>query len=282
MTAPTVRRRQLGAQLRALREELSLTLEDVEKRTGITTAKLSRIENAKSAAKVPDVELLADTYGCDAKLRDALTSVTRDGSKRGWWFNYLDVLAPWVADQISLESSASMFRTYEVTLIPGLFQTADYARAVITRLGVGLSGTDIEARVRVRRERQSVLTQPNPLEVWAVIHETALRSQVGGPRTMREQLQNLLDLAALPNVTLQVMPADAPAHRGMSGPFTILGFAEGAALDVVLLEGMLSSEWIEDTERITAYDRAFREITADAWPLEKSLEFIAQQKEKIT
>ena len=280
MTAPTVRRRQLGAQLRALREALALTLEDVEKRTGLTTAKLSRIENAKSAAKVPDVELLAETYQCDTKLRDALTSVARDGNKRGWWFNYLDVLSPWMADQISLESSASTFRTYQSNLIPGLFQTADYARAIISRLAVDTSDPDVEARVRVRRERQSVLTQPNPLDVWAVIHEAALRSMVGGNRTMKGQLEKLLELASLPNVTIQVMPAAAPAHRGMSGPFTILGFPEGN-LDVVLVEGMLVSEWVEEPASVRVFDRAFREITADAWPLENSLDFIAELKEQI-
>ncbi|MCC9307577.1 helix-turn-helix domain-containing protein [Kitasatospora sp. RB6PN24] len=280
MTQPTVRRRQLGNQLRALREKQALTLEEVERLTGITPAKLSRLETARSAAKPVDVERLADAYGCDEQLRAALIAVAKDGSKRGWWFNYLDVLAPWYADQISLEASATSFRTYQSHLIPGLFQTADYARAIITRLGIGVSPTDVEARVQVRRERQSVLTQPQPLDVWAVIHEAALRSRVGGASVMRAQLEKLLELVALPNVTIQVMPSAAGAHPGMNGSFAILGFPE-SALDVVLVEGMLTSEWVEAPERVSVFDRAFREITADAWPLEQSLDFIATQREEL-
>ncbi|MCX5212582.1 helix-turn-helix domain-containing protein [Kitasatospora sp. NBC_00240] len=281
MTPPTVRRRQLGSQLRRLREALDLTLEDVEKRTGLTAAKLSRVELAKSAAKPADVELLARVYGCTDQLCAALVAIAKDGGKRGWWLNYLEDMAPWLADQISLESSAKTFRTYEVQLVPGLFQTADYARAIITRLGLGIAPSDIEARVRVRRERQSVLTQPQPLEVSAVIHEAALASRVGGDRTMRGQLEKLLELASLPNVTIQVMPSATGAHQGMTGPFTILGFRE-SDLDVVLVEGMLTSEWLEEPDRVSVYDRAFREITADAWPLERSIEFIAAQKDILT
>lgn len=281
MAQPTVRRRQLGNQLRTLREKRQLTLDDVERLTGITAAKLSRLETARSAAKPEDIERLAGAYGCDEALCAALVAVAKDGNKRGWWFNYIDVLAPWYADQISLESSASTFRTYQSHFIPGLFQTADYARAVITRLGIGISPSDVEARVRVRRERQSVLTQPQPLEVWAVIHEAALHSRVGGVRTMRGQLEKLLELATLPNVTIQVMPADAGVHPGMNGAFTILGFPE-ATLDVVFTEGMLSSQWVEEPAEVGIFDRSFREITADAWPLEKSLDFIAAQKEEMT
>ncbi|MFJ6136516.1 helix-turn-helix domain-containing protein [Kitasatospora sp. NPDC092286] len=280
MAEATVRQRQLGNQLRAIREKRGLTLEAVELLTGLTPAKLSRVELAKTPAKPADVEKLARAYECDDELRESLVAVAREGNKRGWWFNYQDVLAPWLADQISLESSAASFRTFQVQLIPGLLQTADYARAAIGRLAIGASSEDVEARVRVRRERQAVLTQPKPLEVWAVIHEVALRSLVGGAPTMRGQMEKLLELAVLPNVTIQVMPSETGVHQGMNGPFSILGFP-GSDLDVVLLEGLLSSEWVEDPQRVSVFDRAFREIAAEAWPVDQSINFITEQKDKL-
>lgn len=281
MGEQTVRRRQLGAKLRELREGRGWTLEEAATATGFTVAKLSRLETARSAAKGPDIERLADAYECAEGMRNALVGLAKEGSKRGWWVNYNDTMAPWIADQISLESTASNFRTYQAQLVPGLFQTADYARAIITRLGMCATPADVEARVRVRRERQAVLTQPNPLEVRAVIHQSALHSLVGGPRVMRDQLDKLLELATLPNVTIQVMPLDTDAHPGMTGSFTILGFPEGD-LDVVLLEGMLTSEWVEDSAQVGVFDRAFHETAADAWPLQRSLDFITARKEEIT
>ncbi|MDY0810505.1 helix-turn-helix transcriptional regulator [Kitasatospora purpeofusca] len=280
MTAATVRRRQLGSQLRAIREQRGLKLEEVEQRTGITSAKLSRIELAKSAAKPADVDTLARMYECDDQLRESLVRVARDGNKRGWWLNYGEALAPWLSDQISLEEAATTFRTYQVQLIPGLFQTAGYARAVHARLAIGATPEDLEARVRVRRERQAILTQPKPLEMQAVIHEAAIRSLVGGAQTMREQLEKLLELAALPNITIQVMPSETGVHQGMNGPFAILGFPD-SDLDVVLLEGLLTSEWVEDAERVTVFDRAFRGIVAEAWSLDQSIDFVTAQKDRL-
>ncbi|MEU3563798.1 helix-turn-helix transcriptional regulator [Kitasatospora sp. NPDC006786] len=280
MAEATVRQRQLGRQLRTIRETRHLTLEDVEQATGITSAKLSRIELARSAAKPADVRVLAQMYECDEQLVESLVAVARDGKKRGWWLNYGEVLSPWLADQISLEEDATTFRTYQVQLIPGLFQTAGYARAVHTRLAIGATSEDVEARVRIRRERQAILTQPKPVEMQAVIHETAIRSLVGGAQTMREQLEKLLELAALPNITIQVMPSETGVHQGMNGPFSVLGFPNGN-LDVVLLEGLLTSEWVEEPERVTVFDRAFRDIVAEAWSLDQSLEFITAQKDRL-
>ncbi|WP_316521176.1 helix-turn-helix domain-containing protein [Kitasatospora brasiliensis] len=280
MAAATVRQRQLGNQLRKLRETRGLTLDAVEQLTGITMAKLSRLELAKTPAKHADVDKIARAYECDDELRESLVAVAREGNKRGWWFNYQEILPPWLADQISLESSATSFRTYQVQLIPGLFQTADYARAAINGLAIGASPEDVEARVRVRRERQAVLTQPKPLELWAVIHEAALRSLAGGAQVMRGQLEKLLELAVLPNITIQVMPTETGVHQGMTGPFSILGFP-GSEFDVVLLEGLLSSEWVEDPQRVSVFDRAFREVAAEAWPVGQSLNFIAEQKDRL-
>ncbi|MFJ8442785.1 helix-turn-helix domain-containing protein [Kitasatospora griseola] len=280
MAPATVRQRQLGNQLRTIREKLDLTLDAVAQLTGITTAKLSRLELAKTPAKPADVDKIARAYECDDELRESLVAVARDGNKRGWWFNYQNVLPPWLADQISLESSATSFRTFQVQLIPGLLQTADYARATIGRLAIGASPEDVEARVRVRRERQAVLTQPTPLEMWAVIHESALRSLVGGAATMRGQLEKLLDLAVLPNITIQVMPSATGVHQGMTGPFSVLGFP-GSDLDVVLLEGLLTSEWVEDPQRVSVFDRAFREIAAQAWPVDQSINFITEQRDRL-
>ncbi|MEV8310769.1 helix-turn-helix transcriptional regulator [Streptomyces flavidovirens] len=279
MTAPTVRRRRLGSELRRLREEAKLTLEDVESRSGLSASKVSRIESATRGARPTDVERLMDVYQlADDDVRSFLLTLARDGGKRGWWQTY--DLAPVYADLISLESDASSVNTFEPMLIPGLLQTGAYARAVIAALSMTAASQDVMALVEVRMARQSVLSRPKPLKLRAIIHEAALMASAPGPDVMRNQLQRLLDVADYPHVTIQVLPADAELHPGAAGGFTILGFGQ-PGLDVVLLEQLDSSLYIEEAADVARYAEAYERLTASALPFDKSLSLIASKKDAI-
>ncbi|WP_316520038.1 helix-turn-helix domain-containing protein [Kitasatospora brasiliensis] len=281
MAVSTVRRRRLGGVLRKLREERKLTAEVVAEATGMSQAKLTRIETAHTAAKIEDVNRLLDFYGCDDEdYRAGLIAITKDGSKRGWWLSYRDVINSTATDLILLESDAATYRTYEPAFIPGLFQTPEYARIVIGRLRVR-SGGSVEDLVQVRMARQSILTRPNPVQVRAVIHEAALRANADRPDVMAPQLDRLLTLSSLPTIDIQVMPVGAAVHPGMTGAFALMGFPQRTDLDVVLVEGLLSSLWVEDPADVELYRTKFREITAEALPVDSSLAFITAQRDRI-
>lgn len=283
MSDPTVRKRRLGSELRRLRENAGLKLDDVAERTSLPAAKVSRIETARIGVKADDLNALLDLYGVDdGDKRDALQSLARHGSTRGWWQPYRDIISPAYADLISLEADAVNMRSYQATLIPGLLQTAAYARATLEALGMTATQEDVNALVEVRMARQSVLARPEPLELWAVIHEAALRPRMkSAPKMMKEQLQWLLDKQDLPHVSIQVLPLDAPPHVGMSGSFAMLGFPETADLDVVYLENLTSALYIEVSAEVSRYGSAFERLRAAALPFDESADLIERLKDTI-
>ncbi|MDX2575955.1 helix-turn-helix transcriptional regulator [Streptomyces scabiei] len=283
MADPTVRKRRLGSELRRLREAAGLKLDDVAARTSLTVSKVSRIEVARIGVKADDLDSLLDQYGVDdGAKRDVLHSLARHGSQRGWWQTYRDIISPAYADLISLEADAVNMRTYQSTLIPGLLQTAAYARAAISAINMTSTPPEVDALVEVRKARQSVLTRPDPMELWAIIHEGALRPRdKGNPQMMREQLQHLLDIQRLPHVSIQVLPLDAPPHVGMSGSFAVLGFPETSDLDVVHIESLTSALYVEDPAEVSRYGGAFERLRAAALPFDESADLIARTKDNI-
>ncbi|MFH8382543.1 helix-turn-helix domain-containing protein [Kitasatospora sp. NPDC018058] len=283
-TGPTVQRRQLGAELRRRREEAGLSHEEVaEALSGMSQPKLSRIENGRGATKVDDVKRLLALYRCDdTELISALVDMAKNGSQRGmWWQSYGAHISPELGDLITLEASASSVRTYEGSFIPGLLQTPAYAREIIKKLSMR-PDVNVEALVDVRMARQGALTRSEPLTLWAVIHEAAIRSGVGGPAAMAEQLSRLIDRAAQSNINIQVMPIGAPAHHGMGGAFTILGFPQRQDLDVVMVDGTLSNLWVEEVTDVEIYGAKFDAIRADALGFDDSLAIITDQRDKLT
>jgi transcriptional regulator with XRE-family HTH domain len=283
MSDPTVRRRRLGAELRRLREAAGLKLDDVTDRTGLPAAKISRVETARIGVKPADLTSLLDLYRVDDMAkRDVLHGLSRDGARRGWWQTYRDAISPAYADLISLEADAKSMRCYEATLIPGLLQTAAYARATIDAINMTSTREHVDALVEVRQARQSVLTRPEPLELWAIVHEAALRPRIpAGSHVMRDQLQHLLDRSDLPHVSIQVLPLDAPPHPGLSGPFAVIGFPETSDMDVVLVESLTSALYVEDSAEVSRYGSAFERLRAAALPFDESADLIARTKDKI-
>ncbi|MFF9214992.1 helix-turn-helix domain-containing protein [Streptomyces viridosporus] len=276
---PAVRRRKLGAELRTLRASAGLTSGEAARLVGWHQSKVSRIETGTSGVKPADVRSLLDAYGVtDPQLRELLLMLSGSGDGDGrhhWWHAYRGVLPPTYRDFISLESQASAMRTLETTVIPGLLQTPEYARAVTQAALEGASEERLDALVEVRLARQDVLRADPPLELSAVLDEAVLRREVGGPGVMTRQLARLVEAARLPQVRLQVLPFSAGAHIGVTGPFVIFSFLRTSDLDVVVLDHLTSSLHLERKEDLRAYSEAFNALSTHALSPEDSLDFIA-------
>jgi transcriptional regulator with XRE-family HTH domain len=276
---PAVRRRKLGAELRALRARTRLTSGEAAALVGWHQSKVSRIETGASGVKPADVGRLLDAYGVEEpELRELLLMLAGSedgGGRQNWWNAYRGVLPPTYRDFISLESQASGIRTLETSVVPGLLQTPEYARAVTRAAVGGLEDDKLDALVEVRLARQDVLRADPPLSLWAVLDEAVLHREVGGPKVMARQLQRLLDAARLPQVRLQVLPFAAGAHIGVTGPFVIFSFPSRSDLDVVVLDHLTSSLYLERKEDLQAYSEAFNSLRIHALSPEDTLDYIA-------
>jgi transcriptional regulator with XRE-family HTH domain len=272
--SPTVRRRRLALELRRLREAARLTCEEVAEHLECSTSKISRIETGRVSVSPRDVRDMLDLYGVSAQQGASLVQLARDSRQKGWWHAYSDTIQPQFATYIGLESAASEIRIYEVTLIPALLQTEEYARTVITAGTVGGDRDGVERNVELLMARQPPLTSDDPPRLWAVLDEAALRRTVGGAGLMRLQLDHLLDLSRLPNVAMQVIPFGAGAHPAMGRPFVILAFPERADPDVVYLEDLTSALYVEDVDEVDRYNMFFNHLRATALSFEDSAALI--------
>ncbi|MFI2435244.1 helix-turn-helix domain-containing protein [Streptomyces sp. NPDC018693] len=276
---PVVRRRKLGAELRALRARAGLTSGEAARLVGWHQSKVSRIETGTSGVKPADVRLLLDVYGVvDRQLRElmlVLAGAHRGGGRDHWWHAYRGVLPPTYRDFISLESQASAMRTLETTVVPGLLQTPEYARAVTLAAVEGVTEDRLDTLVEVRLARQDVLRADPPLELSAVLDEAVLRRQVGGAEVMADQLRRLVAAARLPQVRLQVLPFTAGAHIGVTGPFVVFSFSSTSDLDVVVLDHLTSSLYLERKEDVETYTAAFEALQSHALSPEETLDYIA-------
>lgn len=253
-SGPTVLRIALGAQLRRLREAGNITTGQAAEAIRATGSKISRLERGRTAARPRDVADLLTLYGVtDETEREKLLALTRAAGARAWWQPYSDVLPRWLELYIGLEEAASMIRTYQVQFVHGLMQTEDYARAVILIANARAPAEEVERRVSLRMQRQKLLTQPGAPELWAVLDEAALRRSPDGPEVMRAQLEHLLQLTDLPNVTLQIVPFNVGPHAAAGGPFTILRFPEPDLPDVVYLEQLNSALYLDQRDDVTDY-----------------------------
>ncbi|MFE3500922.1 helix-turn-helix domain-containing protein [Kitasatospora sp. NPDC059160] len=275
---PTVRRRMLGSELRKIREGLDLKVDDVASRLGWHQSKVSRLENGRSGVRANEVEILLDVYEvADPATREALATLARQGKRRVWWQPYSDVISQRYASFISFEAEAVSVRNFESSLIPGLLQTADYARALTRQLQPDASSDVINALVDVRLARQNAaLQREDPLKLWAIVDEAALHRLIGSRDIMAKQLQHLVAKSREPHVTLQVVPFTAGAHPGVLGSFVILEFPVRNDLDVVYTESLTSSLYLERDDDVGAYDQAFDRLRAAVLDVGPSRRLITQ------
>ncbi|MEW2284860.1 helix-turn-helix transcriptional regulator [Streptomyces sp. NPDC047841] len=271
---PTVRRRRLGQELRRLRELKGMTAEEVAERLLVSQSKISRLENGRRSISQRDVRDLCGVYEVeDQRIVDSLMEMARDSRQQGWWHTFGDI--PYSV-YIGLETDAESLRVYEPQLVTGLLQTRAYAEALVQGALPETSTAEIEKRVQVRMRRQERITaQANPLRLWVVLDEAALKRVVGSRLVMREQLEHLIEMSQLPHVTVQVLPFDVGAHPGLNGQYAILEFADAADSSVVYLEGVTSDLYLEKAQDVQKYAVMYEHLRAQSLNVEASRKFIA-------
>jgi transcriptional regulator with XRE-family HTH domain len=244
----------LGGHLRRLREASGITREAAGYTIRSSSSKISRLELGRVASKERDVADLLTFYGVtDAEERETLLTLARQANAPGWWREYGDVLPNWFDTYLGLEQAASVIRTYEPQLVPGLLQTEDYARAVMLLRHLHMSYGEIERRVALRMARQAFLSQPGAPDLWVALDEAALRRPLGDQKIQRAQLLHLIEMAQRPNIILQIVPFDAGGHAAAGGPFTILRFSQPDLPDVVYLEHLTNAVYLDRNRDTVEY-----------------------------
>jgi len=255
--SPTVRGRRLTRELKRLREASGMSPDEAARRLDFSKSKLYRIENGRSRVDADDLEDMLDLYDVRSPDRDALVRLGRDSRRRGWWTSYKDVFT---GSYVGLESEAVTIQV-NTHIVPGIFQTADYARAIIATTGPWLDAAETERRVTARAARQqALLGRDDPPEIHVVLDESALRRQVAGPEATRDQLRILAEASSRRNVTIQVLPFDAGAHAGMEGDFVILAFPDPDDTPVAYAEGLFGDVYLESEEELGRYSLAWANI----------------------
>ncbi|RJQ74960.1 XRE family transcriptional regulator [Pseudonocardiaceae bacterium YIM PH 21723] len=240
---------------------------------GFSRAKISHIEMARVKPRQIDVKAMLALYGVTDAEAEPLLTLVKEANQKGWWDAYAAVMPETLRAYVGLESAASVLRTFQPQLVPGLLQTPEYARALAVAEPEHRA-RDVDRWVELRMTRQEVLSKPEPLQLWAILDEAALRRVVGGQDVMHRQLQHLLSMADEPHVTIQVLPFAAGAHPGIDGPFSLIGFPELADSDVVYLTMQTGNLYLERESDIARYNLLFDHLQASALPTSSSLELI--------
>jgi transcriptional regulator with XRE-family HTH domain len=276
--SPTVRRRRLAIELRRLREAAGLTIEQVAAMLECSDSKISRIETGQVGATPRDVRDMLEIYGVANEQRAELIQIAREARQKGWWHAYGDVPVP---PAVVFEAEAFSMSIFQSSVVPGLLQIEDYARAVLRATRPELPLDQIERRVELRMARQSILTRDQPPVLWAVLDEAVIRRLIGGPEVMRQQLERLSEADALPNVTLQLLPFARGEHAGLGGEFTLIGFPDPGDLDVVYIEMPSTDLWLEDPASVRQYHHLFDLLRAAALSPAESAELITKAAKEL-
>ena len=266
---PTTRRRQLGADLRRLREAKGLTLEEAGARVGISKATLSRYERKEGTVKWPAVDALCREYDATEEERLSLVELAKGARLQGWWHSLADPIPESMNLMITLEDEVVSEGHYACMYVPGLLQTRAYAEAVHRASEMRCTDQEIDRMVDIRMKRQELLTRDEPPHIWAVIDEAVVRRTVGGRTVMREQLQYLVTQAEKPHVTVQILPFASGAHAAAVGSFVILG-GSAPELDVVYVDIIGGGLFMEKPQELERYKLAFEYLRAQALDLRSS------------
>ncbi|MER5624233.1 helix-turn-helix transcriptional regulator [Streptosporangium sp. NPDC002544] len=275
--SPTVKRRKLSQTLRQLRKEAGFSVTEAGRRLEWDASKVSRMErNEWRLPSVHDIRLLLDLYGItDEEQREAMITLARESRQRGWWEKYQDVFRSSLPD---FEAGASSIRTWEIVLIPGLLQTEGYVRA-LWRAARILDETLVDRHVQARLMRQEILFRENPPTLLALIDEAALRKSIGGAEVMREQISHLIEMAARPNITIQVVPDSAGAHPALEGSFVTLDFPNDPSL--VYTVTATESLWLEQPLEYQRYTIILDYVMGLALSPDESVRHMAKLVEQL-
>jgi Domain of unknown function (DUF5753)/Helix-turn-helix domain len=280
-TGPTARRMILGTQLRRFREDAGITRAQAAWEIRASESKISRMELGRVGCKERDVVDLLTMYGVhDEATREWALEMVKQANQPGWWHRFGDTLPSWFDNYIGLEEAATRIRTYELMFVPGLLQTESYARAVAGRGSPDSVDPKVESRVAVRMRRQKLLTGPKPPRLWAVLDEAVLYRSVGGAGVLKAQLEHLLELIKLPNISVQIVPFDLSGYAAECA-FSLLQFAEPELPNLAYLEHLNGASYLEKPDELELYGRAFDRLTVDAETPDRSRQLLIKRLTEI-
>jgi transcriptional regulator with XRE-family HTH domain len=280
-SAPTVLQKGLGRRLQDLRLAADLTALEAGKLIRQASTTVTRMERAEVALKWATVKALLEAYGVGEAEAQEFLDLTEQAKEPGWWQGYRDALPGWFGVYVSFETSAAQIRLYEPHVIPGLLQTEDYARDV---LSVGLprvSRDELERRVALRMERRTLLTRPDPPQMWVVMDETALRRPVSSTKVMQAQIDHLIEVSQLPNVSVQVASFKAGLHPGAFGPFTVFRFRISEFPDVVCTDSLSGANYMEDRKEVALYREVLDRMSGQAMSKRRTLELLGDVRKEL-
>ena len=282
--SPTVRRRRLAAELRRLRERADLTGDQVAEQMGWSASKLSRIENAHTRPRPPEIKKLLALYGIEGRSAEELLALAQEATRKGWWETYSQTIPPEYSGLIGMEAEARFVRSWAPLVVPGLLQTAGYAREVtnglIERIAP-VSPGETRRRVEARLARQQVLTRDNPLRFSAILDQSVLYRRFGNQDVMQSQITQLLDLSERDSISLRILPLDGPHPIG-TGAFVLLQFEEAHDVthpDVVYLEHLTGGRYVEEEDEAFTYRRSFDRLSDFALDEARSREILASARD---
>ena len=277
----TARRIVLGNALRRLREQAGISRPEAGYQIRASDSKVCRLELGRVAFKERDVVDLLTMYGVtDENEREFYIDLVHRSNERGWWHRFNDLMPDWFSNFVGLEESASLIQNYELLFMPGLLQTEDYVRAVVSHGQPAHLDDQSERRVQLRLQRQKVLFRQGAPRLWAVVDESVLRRPIGGAAALRKQLDHLLEVTKQPNITLQVVPYSMSGYSA-EGPFSMLRFAEPTLPDVVYIEHLSGALYLDRPHEIEVYGRVLDRLAVDAETPDRSRQLISKLRQEI-
>ena len=271
--SPTLRRRELASRLRELRKQAGLTVDDVARELLCSPPKISRIETGTRSPTLRDVRDLCRLYRVSDAEQARLMTIAREAKQQGWW-NRFDDLG--IDSLIGLEAEAKRISAHDASVVPWVFQTEQYAQAVIKGVLPRIGDRILDERVTARMTRQEVLRSPEPPNLWSLIDESALRRAVGGNGVMREQLGKILEMSATSNVTMQIVPFEAGAQPGLDNTFMLLEFDSPVQSPVVFVENLAGNLYLERDAEIQRYREVLEHLRACALSPNNSVKYVKE------
>ncbi|WP_019546501.1 helix-turn-helix domain-containing protein [Streptomyces sulphureus] len=265
-TSPAVPRLILGRRLQALRRAQYLSRAEAAEALRVDAAVVARLERGRTGVPVRDVADLLTIYGVvEEAERDVLLALAERADTPGWWHEFDDVVPAWLHPYLGLEQAASVIRCFEPQYVPGLLQTEEYARHVVSHPRLRVEQAQLDRRVELRMRRGRVLDRRGGPHLWAVLDEAVLRRPVGGPAVMAAQLRHLVEMGDLPHVTVQVLPFST-GQAATDGPCTLLRLPAGELPDTVYLEQLRSARYVETPDEVEYYRHLIDCLVTDSEP----------------
>ncbi|KDO12280.1 XRE family transcriptional regulator [Amycolatopsis mediterranei] len=278
---PTARRMILGSQLRRLREEAGITRQQAGYNIRGSESKISRLELGRVGFKERDVTGLLTMYGVDdPNERRAFLDMVKQSNEPGWWRRFGDTMPNWFTDLVGLEEAAARIQIWEPLYVSGLLQIEPYARAIFSHGRSEMADERVDQLVALRMRRQKMFSRPDAPRVWMVLDESVLYRPIGGMKVLKQQIEYLLEMSALPHVSIQVLPY---TRSGLSAEhaFSLLRFGEPELPNIAYVEYMTGAHYIEKREEIEKYSRALDMLAVDAETPERSRSMLGKRRQEI-